>query len=123
MRQSLRVAPPNSIFFLGDMKKTPLFPEIDDRKNRIWSSSSGIIIGCLMSDDGDTEFTLSDSVEDVIDSTPAFDGNLLTTNGVVEVFTSWREVLLLQPVQSPLVRTRIWTDHPSEPDHILVVLG
>jgi len=105
------------------MKKTSLFPEIDDRKNCIWSSSSGIIIGCLMSDDGDTEFTLSDSVEDVIDSTPAFDGNLLTTNGVVEVFTSWREVLLRQPVQSPLVRTRIWTDHPSEPEHILVVLG
>jgi len=122
MRQSLTIGPPNSIFFLGD-KKAAVFPEIDDRKSRIWSSSSGIIIGCLMSDDGETEFILSDSIEDVIDAPPVFDGSLLATSGVVEVSTSWREVLLQQSVQTPVVRTRIWTDHPSEPEHIVVVLG
>lgn len=73
--------------------------------------------------DGETEFILSDSTDDAPKADPAFDGVLDTPSKVVEVSTSEREILLYRKVPSHFTRVRIWTDHPTEPEHILVVLG
>lgn len=40
-----------------------------------------------------------------------------------KVSTSEREVLLRCDVEGHFTRVRVWTDHPTEPDHILIVLG
>ncbi|MEZ5764289.1 MAG: hypothetical protein R3D69_08580 [Xanthobacteraceae bacterium] len=122
MRQQGSFSPLNSIFFIED-KAGGTSPELDEHGIRIWSTPSCIIVGCLMSDDGPTELTLSDQSGDAIAETPAFDGMLDTPSRVVEISTSEREVLLKSAVPRNLTRVRIWTDHPSEPDHILVVLG
>jgi hypothetical protein len=73
--------------------------------------------------DGETEFILSDSADDAPKDDSAFDAVLDTPSRVVEVSTSEREILLHRDVPSHFTRVRIWTDHPTEPEHILVVLG
>lgn len=122
MRQRGSFAPPNSIFFIEDQTRGKS-PEIEEQRPRIWSTRSCIIVGCLMSQDGPTELILSDASGDAIAGTPAFDAILDTPSRVVEVSTSEREVLLRSVVPAHFTRVRIWTDDPSEPEHILVVLG
>jgi hypothetical protein len=122
MKEKIRFAPPNCIFFLEDPKEGEI-PEIDPRPLSIWSTRSCIVVGCLAFMDGETEFVLSDSADDSPKADPAFDGVLDTPSRVVEVSTSEGEILLHREVPSHFTRVRIWTDHPTEPEHILVVLG
>lgn len=122
MRQQGSFAPPNSIFFIED-KTGGKSPELDDMSVRIWATQSCIIVGCLMSQDGPTEFILSDESGDAVAGAPAFDGMLDTPSRVVEISTSERDILLKSNVSGNLTRVRIWTDHPSEPEPIVVVLG
>lgn len=122
MKQSCRLAPPNSIFFIEDAAGAEL-PPIDGKAPRIWASQHGIIVGCLSFMDGETEFTASDSAEDAAHSIPTFSGDVATPSGLIEVSTSEREVLLRVPVAGAVTPVRIWTNHPSEPDQILAVFG
>ncbi|WP_458756643.1 hypothetical protein ACSVBT_12745 [Afipia sp. TerB] len=122
MKEKISFAPPNCIFFLDDPRSGEI-PEIDSRPVHIWSTRSCIIVGCLAFMDGETEFILSDSTDDAPKADPAFDGVLDTLSKVVEVSTSERETLLRRDVPGHFTRVRIWTDHPTEPEHILVVLG
>lgn len=122
MKQSCRLAPPNSIFFIEDAAGGEL-PLIDGRAPRIWASQRGIIVGCLSFMDGETEFTASDSADDAARSVPTFSGEIATPGRLIEVSTSEREVLLRIPVAGATTRVRIWTNHPSEPNEILAVFG
>ena len=122
MKEKISFAPPNCIFFLDDPRSGEI-PEIDSRPVHIWSTRSCIIVGCLAFMDGETEFILSDSADDAPKGDSAFDGVLDTPSRAVEVSTSEREILLHREVPSHFTRVRIWTDHPTEPEHILVVLG
>ncbi|NVN87020.1 MAG: hypothetical protein HXX15_13145 [Rhodopseudomonas sp.] len=122
MKQSVRIAPPNSLFFLEDPSGGKS-PEIDDRPVRIWSTRSCIIVACLCFVDGETEFDASTSAADVPSTPAAFDGILDTPSGIVEVSTSEREVLLRCDVGTHVTRVRVWTDHPTEPEHIHVSFG
>ena len=121
MRKSIKTAPANSIFFLEDAGGGGRYPEIDQRIPRIWSTESCIIIGTLAFMDGETELTLSD--EGVPPGAPVFDGLLETPSKVVEASTSENETLMLCEVMGHATRIRVWTDHPSEPEHIFVALG
>jgi hypothetical protein len=114
------MAPPNSIFFFQDASGGK-YPDIDQRYLRIWSTESCIIIACLSFMDGETELTVSD--EGTPPGAPAFEGMLKTPSKVIEVFTSENETLMLCEVASLSTRIRVWTDHPSEPEHIFVALG
>lgn len=120
MKKLIKMAPPNSIFFLQDASGGR-YPEIDQRYLRIWSTDSCIIIASLSFMDGETELIVSD--EDVPSGTPVFERLLETPSKVIEVFTSENETLMLCEVASNSTRIRVWTDHPSEPEHIFVVLG
>ena len=120
MRKLIRIAPPNSIFFFQD-SGGGRYPEIDQRLPRIWSTESCIIIGSLAFMDGETELTVSD--EDTPTGPAVFQSMLTTPSKVVEVFTSENETLMLCEVASSSTRIRVWTDHPSEPEHIFVALG
>jgi hypothetical protein len=120
MKKLIRMAPPNSIFFFQDASGGR-YPEIDQRYLRIWSTDSCIIIASLSFMDGETELTVSD--EDAQPGTPVFERVLETPSKVIEVFTSENEILMRCEVASNSTRVRVWTDHPSEPEHIFVALG
>ncbi|KIZ37218.1 MULTISPECIES: hypothetical protein [Rhodopseudomonas] len=124
MKQSVRIAPPNSLFFLEDPAggKSPEV-EVDTRPVRIWSTRSCIIVACLCFVDGETELVASTSAADAPSAPVAFEGILDTPTGTVEVSTSEREVLLRCEVGTHFTRVRVWTDHPTEPEHIQVVFG
>ncbi len=122
MKEVIRIAPPNSMFFFEDPSGGKS-PEIESSEISIWSTRSCIIIGCLSFVDGETELIVSDSPSDVASTTTAFDGVLDTPSRVIEVSTSEGKILACHDVRSHFTRVRAWTDHPTEPEHILVVLG
>ena len=123
MRELVRYAPPNSQFYLEDSARKGTSPEIEGWSPAIWSTRSCIVVGSFPFVDGETELILSDRPEDVLSRSPAFDGVLDTPSRVIELSTSEWEILARHNVPTHLTRVRIWTDHPSEPKHILVMLG
>ena len=123
MRELVRCAPPNSQFYLEDSARKGTSPEIEGWSPAIWSTRSCIIVGCFPFMDGETEFILSDQSRDALPEPPAFDGVLDTPSRIIELSTSEWQILTRHVVPTHLTRVRIWTDHPSEPEHILVVLG
>ena len=122
MKERIRIAPPNSQFYLEDSKGGES-PQIDERPINIWSTPSCILVGCLCFSDGETDLVVSDSWEDAPSAAPAFEGTLDTPSRIFQVSTSERTTLLRWKVSDHFSRVRIWTDHPSEPEHILIVLG
>jgi hypothetical protein len=122
MKETIRIAPPNSIFFIEDIGGG-ISPEIEDRPVSIWSTASCIIVGCLAFMDGESDFSLSTSSDDAPSRAPAFDGVLETPGRAVEVSTSEREVLIRTETTGLRTRVRIWTNRPKEPTDILAVLG
>jgi hypothetical protein len=122
VKERIRIAPPNSQFYLEDSKGGES-PQIDESPINIWSTPSCILVGCLCFSDGETDLIVSDSGEDAPSVTPAFEGILDTPSRIFQVSTSERTMLLRCKVSDHFSRVRIWTDHPFEPEHILVVLG
>ena len=122
MKKLINVAPPNSLFFFEDGAGSKS-PEIEKRPVHIWSSRSCIAVGSLCFADGETELMISDSADDALQTPPTFDGVLDTPNRIFQVSTSEHEILFRADVPGHFTRVRIWTDHPTEPEHILVVLG
>lgn len=122
MRQIGHFSPPNSIFFVEDVGGG-MAPDIDRIDRGIWATASCVIVGCLMSQDGETAVVLTDDPYDARNETPAFDGFIDSPGKIVEISTSEREILLRSPVQSYTTRLRIWTNRAQEPDHILIVVG
>jgi len=86
----------------------------------IFSTRSSIAVGCKSEQDGSTEITIGAGDRVKLATPPVFDGTLQTPNRVVEVWTiEWHKVLE-QKVSSTQIRIRIWTNHQSEPDRILI---
>ena len=75
-----------------------------------------------MEQDGETEIVLGLMHEINPGSRPAFDGMLETPSRAVVVSTVEEEVLLEAIVSSTRTRVRIWVNHPTEPDKVLVGL-
>jgi hypothetical protein len=54
---------------------------------------------------------------------PAFDGNLKTPSETVVVTVVGGHTILDEAVAGRDVRVRVWTNHPSEPDEVIIGLG
>jgi hypothetical protein len=76
-----------------------------------------------MEQDGPTEFVLGQAYEVDPGSRPAFDGQLETPNRAVVVSTVERDSLLGDGVPTKRTRVRVWVNHPTEPDKVIVGLG
>jgi hypothetical protein len=120
MKKLIRMAPPNSMFFFQDAGGGK-YPEIDQRLLRIWSTESCIITATLAFMDGETELIVS--TEDAPPGAPAFEAMLKTPSKILEVSTSENETLMRCNVAGNSTRVRVWSDHPSEPEHLFVALG
>jgi hypothetical protein len=121
MQSSIKIAPPNSLFFISDSTggETPKIA----KGPRIWSTKTCIAIGCLAFMDGETEISLGSVQEVDPGGEPAFDGVLETPNHRVVISTVERKVLLNSPVNGSHTRVRVWVNHPKEPDKIQIGLG
>ena len=76
-----------------------------------------------MYQDGETEISLGPARDVDPGGRPVFDGALETPNRAVIISTAEHETVLNARVQSESTRVRIWTNHPTEPDRVVVGLG
>jgi len=73
--------------------------------------------------DGETEVTLGTTSEVNPGGRPAFDDELETPNRVVIVSTVEGKQALQSGVPFTSARVRIWVNHPTEPDKVIVGIG
>jgi hypothetical protein len=119
--QSIKIAPPNSILLIAD-RSGGVVPSIT-RGQRIWSTPSCIVFGCLAFMDGETDVTLGVATDVDPGTPPAFEGLLETPNLSVVVSTvEWKTVLWAQ-VLSKKTWIRIWTNRSQEPDKVVIGIG
>ena len=73
--------------------------------------------------DGPTEVTLDAATNVDPGNAPVFDGSLETPSRTVVASTVDRKPLLRVSVPGNQTRVRIWTNHPMEPDKVVVGVG
>ena len=123
MIQRVTIAPPYSILFISgpeDFDTPDIRPESEVS---IWSTPTCIAFGCRMFQDGETEITLAAAADVHTDLILRFDGRLETPSGQLDVSTAEDEPVISTRVESVKTRVWIWSDHPSEPDHVIIGLG
>lgn len=87
---------------------------------RLISTDTCILVGCLMDADGETEFTLGEIHEVDPGRPPAFEGKLKTPNHKISLESVDGHTVLEAPVLHLETKVRIWTNHESEPDKVIV---
>jgi hypothetical protein len=118
MTSSIKISPPYSLIFIADSGGG----EIPDRMVRpVTSTDSCIVVGCLVDDE--TEFTLGVTQDVDPGEPPAFHGKLKTPNYRIVLHTAEDETILQATVPRRETVVRIWVNHPSEPDRVIVGLG
>ena len=117
---SAKVAPPYSLVIVEDAGGGS-FPDPETlRHSPIVATDSCIAIGCLMAQDGETEITLGPTRQVDSGSPPAFQGTLNTPTGRVAVRTVLLTTILEMSVPLPTTAIRVWVNHPTEPDKVIV---
>lgn len=116
------MAPPNSIVFLEDVGGGEI-EDLHHGEPHIGASPSVIWIGCLAFMDGTTEFVLGFAKEIDPGDPPIFDDMLKTPSRAVALRTSHLRTILGNKVPTDSTRVRVWTNDPSEPDHVIIGLG
>lgn len=86
-------------------------------------SDTIIRISCLYCYDGDTTVTLGSAREIGLQTPPVFDGQIRTENQKIVVSTAHLDIVLSDDVPTTKTRVRIWENHPSEPDEIVIAHG
>lgn len=117
--QSISIAPPNSIIFVMDFTYG-IPPESSGGKN-VSATDSCIVIGCLSDQDGPTEVTLSQYNEANSFDPVVFDGEIATPSKRLSICSAYNEELLATEVPSSKTHVRVFANHESEPDRILVL--
>jgi hypothetical protein len=115
-----RIAVPNALILISDLDGG--VPPDVMRGSLIASTPSCIAVGCMSDSNGKTEVTLGATQEVGPRDDPAFVGELNTPNRTIAVWTVLRETILQAPVPHPSTRVRIWVNHPSEPDKVIIGL-
>lgn len=123
MRETKRVALEGSMFSVSDPQARAPLPRRSG-SSRIAADSNYLVVGTLMSQDGDTEVTLSDSMSEVsARGVPAFDGTIETPSRRLVLQSADLEVFLEMKTTGLRSRVRVWSNDPREPDQIAIVVG
>lgn len=124
MRKTVRYAPPYSLAFISGPKfGRPPDPFL--RKfGEVLATPTCISFGVYMAQEKPTTFTLGDFREvmpqRVPQQPPVFDGVLETPEQRVVVSTAESVIFMDMPVRTKTTRVRIWTNHPNEPDEVII---
>lgn len=124
MTATKKIAPPNSLLVVTDVGGGDV-PQEFGPGPRIAYAPSCLLVGTLMFMDGETAVVLTDEAPtDLGDQYRlSFDGELETPSKEIQVCTVEWDVVLTQKVPSKLTRVQVWANHPSEPDHLVIVVG
>lgn len=118
MSDSIKVAPPNSLIGISDVKKGEI-PNFDVETG-ISATETCILIGCWPEIDGETEITLGPAAEIDPGCPPAFDGQLQAPSGRLQIVTVEWKPLLTAVATSSNTKIRIWTNRLRFPDRIVI---
>lgn len=110
---------PGCVLFISDTHSAMLPPEIQDAGN-VWANADCIAVGCLSYMNGAPEVELIASDDAIAREPPVFDGWIDTPNRCLSVLTQDNEALLTESVPDIRTRIRVWTNHDSEPDLVIV---
>lgn len=121
MVKKLRVAPPNSLIFIED-RSGGVTPDIDG-VGGIWATPSCVAISTFVFCDGKTDVTIGEFRDVRMQKKPTYDVTVDTPSAELKLKTSEDETLHRERVQANKTRVRIWTNHPDQPDKIVIGLG
>lgn len=116
------VAPEYLSFYIAgvDDIRVPL----DHDRRGIVASDQCINVGCLYWNEGDTTITVGPFEELTVPAKPPkFDGMLDTPEYRVVLSDANMPEILSMEVLGLRTRIRIWTNHPTEPDNVIIGLG
>jgi hypothetical protein len=82
-----------------------------------------INVGCRMWHDADIWIALGRPNEVHLAGKPALDWPILTPDRQVLLFDANHPELMRLPAGTNNTRIRVWTNHPTEPDEVIVVVG
>ncbi|MEO3389236.1 hypothetical protein [Mesorhizobium sp. CAU 1741] len=116
------VAPEYLGFYIAG--KMDIRVPLDHDRVGVTASGECINVGCLYGEDGDTTITLG-PFEELSPQTglPKFDGVLETPERRVDLFDANMPEILSMEVPGLRTRVRIWTNHQTEPDNVIIALG
>jgi glutamine cyclotransferase len=82
-------------------------------------------VGTLSSQDGETTIVVTDDAAPVLaaNELQVFDGEIDVPGGTLAVTTVFNDVLVTLPVRTGSVALRIWVNHETEPDRIVIAAG
>jgi hypothetical protein len=120
--KNVTVAPEYLSFYITG--KRDIHVPLDHDRRSIVASSECINVGCLYWNEGDTTITLGPFEELAPQAKPPkFDGVLETPEHRLDVFDANFPEILSMEVPGLRTRVRIWTNHPTEPDDVVIALG
>lgn len=120
--KKVAVAPEYVSFYIAgvDDIRVPL----DHDGRGIVASDQCINVGCLYWNEGDTTITLGPFEELTPQAkAPKFDSMLDTPEYRVVLSDANTPEILSMEVLGLRTRVRIWTNHPTEPDDVIIALG
>lgn len=119
--QHLSIAPEYVSFYAAGRRNVDIPTHMDRRG--ILSSKDCILIPALYWNDGDTHITFGPHFEITETREPDFDGMLNTPNQELILFDANEPQYAIARVLSTKTRIRVWIDHPTEPENVIIAWG
>jgi hypothetical protein len=119
--KSTKVAVPNGVLFITDVSggKTPQ----PVRGASFLSTPSCIAFTCRIDSEGETEISIGAATDLNLSRLPEFDGAIKTPNGALAIsMVGGKKVLEMAGLPTE-IRVRIWSNHPSQANKVLIGLG
>lgn len=119
--QHLSMAPEYVSFYVAGRRNVDIPTHMDRRG--VLSSKDCILIPALYWNDGDTHVTFGPASEIKENRKPDFDGILNTPNNEIILFDANNPQFAISRVPSAKTRIRVWIDHPTEPENVVIAWG
>ena len=116
------VAPEYLSFYIAG--KMDIQVPLDPDRRGVVASDECINVGCLYWNEGDTTITLGPFEEIAPQAEPPkFDGMRETPEHRIDLLDANMPEILSMAVPGSRTRVRIWTNHQTEPDNVVIALG
>ncbi|MQB01886.1 MAG: hypothetical protein GEU78_16675 [Actinobacteria bacterium] len=120
--ESRSVIPTNSLILIMDSRSGQIPESMGGRA--VSSTSSCVAVGTKEESEGTTELRMADVGEEIeLPALNIYDGRLEVSSGELVASNVLGEAFLRWPMDGPSVRVQIYTNHSTEPDQIVVVVG
>jgi hypothetical protein len=121
MSNSIEVAAPNALLLISDVGGGK--PPLTMSGELFGATPSCIAVGCRSDTLGKTRVAVGMMQELSLRNPPAFDGQLQTPSRAVSIWTAEDETVLQTTVSDQKTRVRVWVNHPTDPDEVVIALG